>query len=127
MKKIIDYKHSFTGRSSSIGGSCRVRLFSDDQQSKIIGLCTHLAENKYNLSSRKHIAQIIHDVKEAHLSDASNDAIVWIEHQPSDVGPNYGEERFQRIELEDERFPEWTKISASQFEQQIGMSLKEIA
>ncbi len=129
MKKIVDYKHQFTGKATTVGGTCRVRLYTDESQSQIVGLCTHLADNKFNISCSKRMANIMGDVREKHFPKAENEQITWVEHQPSDVGPDYGEHRFELVKLAqaDQIEPEWVTLNETQLERQTGLTMRLIA
>nr|WP_086938253.1 hypothetical protein [Thaumasiovibrio occultus] len=127
MKKIADYKHKFVGRKTNVEGVCRVRVFLDEATSKYVAVCTHLAENRYKACSYQSLVPILKQVKQDTLAAANDDDIVWIDHSPFDVGPEYGKHRLGVVKNLDQPCPDWRHVGTTDLKSLTGLEFKELA
>jgi len=62
LKLINDFKHEYKGFTGAPNGLCRIRIFSDDNNTRLVGICSALPEN-YTTSTTNVIEHIYADVK----------------------------------------------------------------
>ncbi|WP_413112183.1 hypothetical protein [Thaumasiovibrio sp. DFM-14] len=124
MRKIVDYKHRFIGRVNNIAGVCRVRLFRHDATQQVVGVCSHLVENRYSPCLSKNLPAIVQQVESKYESAINKQHILWLEHHPADIGPVYGEDIVDLVSETDAAMPLWQRLDEGQLEKVTGLTFK---
>lgn len=62
MKLVQDFRHHYEGFTGAPNGVCRIRIFSNDDESRFVGVCSALPEN-YTTSTTNLIEHIYSDIK----------------------------------------------------------------
>lgn len=131
-----DYTHSYVG-DGGIVGYVRIRVYHREGKTPII-ICSQLLHNRQGPSPTNYVEQLVREVVQRcrirrpawwRRSGTTDEIMRWIEHYPTEVGPNDVETydvvvcdyRRGRGRL-DIRRPRWARITRAAVEQMIGQS-----